>query len=56
MQELTPTQIAQRLDQLTELSVELGNTHDTDTLLEHILLVARRMTNSDGGTVPDRNA
>jgi len=51
MQELTPTQIAQRLDQLTELSVELGNTHDTDTLLEHILLVARRMTNADGGTV-----
>lgn len=51
MQELTPTQIAQRLDQLTELSVELGNTHDTDTLLEHILLVAKRMTNADGGTV-----
>ena len=51
MQELTPTQIAQRLDQLTELSVELSSTRDTDTLLEHILLVAKRMTNADGGTV-----
>jgi len=51
MQDLNPTQVAQRLHQLTELSVELGNTHDTDTLLEHILLVAKRMTNADGGTL-----
>ncbi|MET0320896.1 MAG: HD domain-containing phosphohydrolase [Duganella sp.] len=55
MQELTPIQIAQRLDQLTELTVELGGTHDaahnTDTLLEHILLVAKRMTHADGGTL-----
>jgi HD-GYP domain-containing protein (c-di-GMP phosphodiesterase class II) len=55
MQELTPTQIAQRLDQLTELTVELGGTHDTahdtETLLEHILLVAKRMTHADGGTL-----
>jgi HD-GYP domain-containing protein (c-di-GMP phosphodiesterase class II) len=51
MQELNQTQIAQRLDQLTELSVELGSSHDTDTLLERILLVAKSMTNADGGTL-----
>jgi len=51
MQELNQTQIAQRLDQLTELSVELGGTHDTDALLERILIVAKSMTNADGGTL-----
>ncbi|USX28462.1 GAF domain-containing protein [Oxalobacteraceae bacterium OTU3CINTB1] len=51
MQELNPTQIAQRLDQLTELSVALGGTHDTDALLERILIVAKSMTNADGGTL-----
>ena len=51
MQELTPSQISQRLDLLTELSVALGKSHDTDILLEHILLVAKRMTNADGGTL-----
>ena len=51
MQDLTPSQIAQRLDLLTELSVALGNSHDTDILLEHILQVAQRMTNADGGTL-----
>lgn len=51
MQELTPSQISQRLDLLTELSVALGKSHDTDILLEHILQVAKRMTNADGGTL-----
>ncbi|MRW89329.1 GAF domain-containing protein [Duganella sp. FT80W] len=51
MQELNQTQIAERLDQLTELSVQLGSNHDTDVLLERILLVAKRMTNADGGTL-----
>jgi HD-GYP domain-containing protein (c-di-GMP phosphodiesterase class II) len=51
MQELNQTQIAQRLDQLTELSVELGGSHDTESLLERILLVAKGMTNADGGTL-----
>lgn len=51
MQELNQSQIAQRLDQLTELSVELGGTHDTDALLERILVVAQSMTNADGGTL-----
>ncbi|MYM90776.1 GAF domain-containing protein [Rugamonas sp. FT82W] len=51
MQELNQTQIAQRLDQLTELSVQLGSSHDTDTLLERILIVAKSMTNADGGTL-----
>ena len=51
MQELNHTQIAQRLDQLTELSVELGSRHDTDTLLERILMVAKNMTAADGGTL-----
>jgi len=51
MQELNQTQIAQRLDQLTELSVQLGSNHDTDSLLERILSVAKSMTNADGGTL-----
>ncbi|RFP14596.1 MULTISPECIES: HD family phosphohydrolase [unclassified Duganella] len=51
MQELNQTQISQRLDQLTELSVQLGSSHDTDTLLERILIVAKSMTNADGGTL-----
>ena len=51
MQELNPHQIAQRLDQLTELSVELGSGHDVDSLLERILMVAKNMTAADGGTL-----
>ena len=51
MLELNPSQIAQRLDQLTELSVELGASHDTDSLLERILIVAKSITNADGGTL-----
>ena len=51
MQELNPTQIAQRLDQLTELSVELGAGGNVDALLERILMVAKRMTAADGGTL-----
>jgi HD-GYP domain-containing protein (c-di-GMP phosphodiesterase class II) len=51
MLELNQTQIAQRLDQLTELSVELGGTHDTDALLGRILVLAKSMTGADGGTL-----
>jgi len=51
MHELNHDQIAQRLDQLTELSVALGAGHDIDLLLERILLVAKRMTDADGGTL-----
>jgi HD-GYP domain-containing protein (c-di-GMP phosphodiesterase class II) len=51
MQELNQSQIAERLDQLTELNVQLGSSHDTDSLLERILIVAKRMTNADGGTL-----
>jgi HD-GYP domain-containing protein (c-di-GMP phosphodiesterase class II) len=51
MADLTPSQIAQRLDQLTELSVALGAGHDITLLLERILQVAMRMTHADGGTL-----
>lgn len=51
MQELNQTQIAQRLDQLIELSVELGSSHHVASLLERILMVAKNMTNADGGTL-----
>ncbi|WP_288379861.1 HD family phosphohydrolase [uncultured Massilia sp.] len=51
MQELNPTQIAQRLHQLTEVSVALGDTHDTAGLLDRILRVAKHMTDADGGTL-----
>ncbi len=51
MLELNPTQIAQRLDRLTELSVALGTSPDLDSLLDRILTVAKNMTNADGGTL-----
>jgi HD-GYP domain-containing protein (c-di-GMP phosphodiesterase class II) len=51
MQELNPEQIAQRLHQLTEVSVALGDTHDTAELLDRILRVAKHMTDADGGTL-----
>ncbi|WP_105532338.1 GAF and HD-GYP domain-containing protein [Solimicrobium silvestre] len=46
----TPS-IEQRLEQLTELCVELSSNHDTPLLTEHILRVAQRMSNADGGTL-----
>jgi HD-GYP domain-containing protein (c-di-GMP phosphodiesterase class II) len=51
MQELNHTQIAQRFEQLTELSVALGQSHDTGQLLERILMVAKATTGADGGTL-----
>jgi HD-GYP domain-containing protein (c-di-GMP phosphodiesterase class II) len=51
MQELTPSQVAQRLHQLTEVSVALGDGHDIGALLERILHVAKSMTDADGGTL-----
>ncbi len=51
MSALTQTQIAQRLDLLTEVSVALGKSPNTDTLLDRILKVARAMTGADGGTL-----
>ncbi len=43
--------IALRLEQLTELSVELSTNHDTTLLLEKILRAAKSMTHADGGTL-----
>lgn len=51
MQALSHSQIAQRLDLLTEVSVALGNSPDTGTLLDRILKVAKAMTGADGGTL-----
>jgi len=51
MHALNHTQIAERLDLLTEVSVALGNSPDTGTLLDRILNVAKTMTNADGGTL-----
>ncbi|MEC5161386.1 MULTISPECIES: HD family phosphohydrolase [unclassified Janthinobacterium] len=51
MHALHPEQIAQRLDQLTELSVALGRGHDIGTLLERIVMVAKNLTGADGGTL-----
>ncbi|MFL6658228.1 MAG: HD domain-containing phosphohydrolase [Massilia sp.] len=51
MQALSHLQIAQRLDLLTEVSVALGTSADTETLLDRILKVAKAMTNADGGTL-----
>jgi HD-GYP domain-containing protein (c-di-GMP phosphodiesterase class II) len=51
MQEPNPAQIAQRLHLLTELSVALGNGHETGELLDRILQAAKSMTDADGGTL-----
>lgn len=51
MQELTPSNIAERLHLLTEVSVALGENHDIEAFLERILRVAKSMTNADGGTL-----
>ncbi len=57
---LHPTRIAQRLEQLTEVAVELGRSADVGALLERILRVAKGMTQADGATLyrptPDRKA
>jgi len=45
------TSIEQRLEQLTQLCVELSINHDMPSLMERILRVAKRLTNSDGGTL-----
>jgi len=51
MSQLSQQQIASRLDQLTELSVELSKNRDVPALLEHILASAKALTNADGGTL-----
>ncbi len=51
MKNANQAQIAQRLEQLTELSVELSKNSDIPLLLEHILRAAKSMTHSDGGTL-----
>ena len=51
MEELNPSQVAQRLHQLTEVSVALGGNRDTAALLDRILRVAKQMTDADGGTL-----
>jgi HD-GYP domain-containing protein (c-di-GMP phosphodiesterase class II) len=56
MSETNHTDIAERLDRLTELSVELSNNHDVPSLLEHILKAAKTMTGADGGTLYRVNA
>ncbi|MFC7514885.1 GAF and HD-GYP domain-containing protein [Herbaspirillum sp. GCM10030257] len=45
------TDIALRLEQLTELSVELSTNHDIALLQERILKAAKSMTHADGGTL-----
>ena len=49
-------QIAERLEQLTELSVALSNSRDVPALLERILQTAKNMTLADGGTLYRRSA
>lgn len=60
MTQLTPAEIAQRLERLTELSVELSANNDVALLLERIVLAAKNMTHADGGTLyrttPDRRS
>jgi HD-GYP domain-containing protein (c-di-GMP phosphodiesterase class II) len=51
MHALSNTEIAQRLELLTEVSVAVGHIHDVNTLLDRILKVAKTMTHADGGTL-----
>jgi HD-GYP domain-containing protein (c-di-GMP phosphodiesterase class II) len=51
MKDAKYAEIVQRLDQLTELSVELSSNHDIPLLLERILKAAKTMTRADGGTL-----
>lgn len=55
-----PIDIAQRLEQLTELSVELSVNRNIALFLEKILRTAKEMTHADGGTVyrtsPDKTS
>ncbi|HEY1044737.1 MAG TPA: HD domain-containing phosphohydrolase [Telluria sp.] len=51
MPDLDSAQVAQRLHQLTELSVALGDAPEIGTLLERILHAARTLTGADGGTL-----
>ena len=51
MQELNHQQLAERLHLLTEVSVALGTSSDTSSLLERIQHVAKTMTDADGGTL-----
>jgi HD-GYP domain-containing protein (c-di-GMP phosphodiesterase class II) len=43
--------LLQRLEQLVEIGVSLSREHDTDKLLERILVAAKSITNADGGTL-----
>ena len=51
MQELTSSNIAERLDLLTEVSVALGDAQAIGGFLDRILKVAKSMTHADGGTL-----
>ena len=44
------TEIALRLDRLTELSIELSYNRDVPALLERLLRAAKRIAHADGGT------
>lgn len=51
MNALHPSEVSQRLEQLTELSVALSSDRDITHLLERILRSAKSMTHADGGTL-----
>jgi HD-GYP domain-containing protein (c-di-GMP phosphodiesterase class II) len=51
MQEFTSSNIAERLDLLTEVSVALGDGQAIGDFLDRILKVAKSMTHADGGTL-----
>jgi HD-GYP domain-containing protein (c-di-GMP phosphodiesterase class II) len=51
MTEITHKEVALRLEQLTELSLQLSSQRDISVLLEDILRAAKSMTHADGGTL-----
>lgn len=51
MNDITPTNLVARLEQLNAIGVALSSEKDINRLLETILLAAKRITNADAGTL-----
>ncbi len=51
MSEPTSSELFRRLEELNQVGISLSNQKDTNRLLEAILVAAKKITNSDGGTL-----
>ena len=51
MSDSTAAELFRRLEELNSIGISLSREKDTNRLLEAILLAAKKITNSDGGTL-----